>query len=446
MAERMDELELAAHPASVSQARRMVRAVVMDSARPELSDDAELLTSEVVTNALVHAGGLIRIAAKALRAGVRVEVVDGSPHSPIVRHYGELAGTGRGVQLLDLLARWGVEHRPGGKAVWFELGETRGRDATALAPDHVAVGVTPGRRPVDEVGVTLLHMPLLLHAAWQVHAESFLREFLLARLDEGDAEQVMAEHAAASDALALLKAQIPVPDLGEDPAAVMAGATGSKVSAPSVTLRVPGGSVANFALLDRMLDAALELAEPGGFLTPPMQPELRAMRRWICAEVAEQADGRAPQVWELRTSDLDAPRRLPMVWDASKIEAATTAVIVADDTNLILAASRPALALLGYSEGELVGRRLLAIVPERFHQAHLAGFSMHLLSGRGPLIGVPVTVPAVRADGSEVSVELTVRRMSSETGRPVFVAEMRAGQGSGGHPTKDPISRRAVDE
>ena len=49
------------------------------------------------------------ISARVVETGVRVEVADGSPHSPIVREYGELAGTGRGVRLLDLLARWGVD-------------------------------------------------------------------------------------------------------------------------------------------------------------------------------------------------------------------------------------------------------------------------------------------------------------------------------------------------
>ena len=99
-------------------------------------------------------------------------------------------------------------------------------------------------------------------------------------------------------------------------------------------------------------------------------------------------------------------------------------MLVADDTNLILAANPAALSLLGYPEGDLVGRRLIAIIPERFHQAHLAGFTMHLLSGRGPLLGVTVAVPAVRHDGSELDVELTVRRRATATGRPLFVAEL----------------------
>ena len=401
----------------------MVRRVVRGSASPELEGDAELLTSEVVTNALVHAGAPIHITARAVGAGVRVEVADGSPHSPIVRHYGELAGTGRGLRLLDLLARWGVQETLTGKAVWFELGETRSSSAAAgrVPSSTGALAVPPGRDPVE---VTLLHVPLLLHAAWQLHAESFLREYLLTQLDESDAAAAVVAHADASDALALLKLHIPAPDLGKDPALVMAGATGPKVSAPSLTLVVPRASIPHFKLLDDMLDAALDLAEDGGFLTPTIQPEMRALRRWLCSAVEEQSRGEAPRPWSLTSQDLDAPRRAPVEWDDSEVADSSSAFLVADDTNLILTANPPALRLLGYAEEDLVGRRLVAIIPERFHQAHLAGFTMHLLSGRGPLLGVPVAVPAVREDGSEVTVELTVRRHATASGRPVFVAEL----------------------
>ena len=49
---------------------------------------------------------------------------------------------------------------------------------------------------------------------------------------------------------------------------------------------------------------------------------------------------------------------------------------------------------------------------------------MHLLSGRNALIGVPVRMPAVREDGSELLVELAVRRRPSPSGRALFVAEL----------------------
>ncbi|QIK65175.1 PAS domain S-box protein [Nocardioides sp. HDW12B] len=425
-------IELPAHPSSVSRARQLVRDVVALSASPELSADAELLTSEVVTNALVHAGGPIGLTARHMRDGVRIEVSDGSPHSPIVREYGELAGTGRGLRLLDLLARWGVEESPTGKTVWFELGETRGRGATTVAPDHASAGSDDAPREADPfVDVTLLDVPLLLHAAWQMHAETFLREYLLVRLDQTDDPDdisadgaVIVAHAAASDALALLAEGIPAPDLGDDPATLMDHATGSRVLAPRVTLRVPRESLSNFGLLDEMLDAGLALADEGGFLTPVIQPEMRAMRRWLCASVAEQARGEEPRAWALSSSDLDAPLRAPMAWDEHDLLGTGPATIVADDTNRILAASPGALDLLGYPEGELVGRRLIAIIPERFQQAHLAGFTMHLLSGRRTLLDVPVRVPAVREDGSELLIELTVRRRPSPSGRALFVAEL----------------------
>ncbi len=432
MAAHEQEVELPAHPSSVSRARQLVREIVALSASPELSADAELLTSEVVTNALVHAGGTITLRARQLRRGVRVEVSDSSPHSPIVREYGELAGTGRGLRLLDLLARWGVEATSTGKTVWFELGETRGRGAAPVAPDHASAGLddTP-RGGAPFVDVTLLDVPLLLHAAWQVHAETFLREYLLVQLDRtGDADDisadgaVLAAHAAARDALALLAESIPAPELGGDPTTLMDEATGSRVRAPRVTLRVPRDSLASFRLLGELLDAGLALAEEGGFLTPAIQPEMRAMRRWLCASVAEQARGEAPRSWSLSSDDLDAPHRAPMAWDERDLVGTGPSTIVADDTNRILAASPAALTLLGYPEGELVGQRLIAIIPDRYQQAHLGGFTMHLLSGRSTLIDTTVRVPAVRKDGSELLVELTVRRRPSPSGRALFVAEL----------------------
>ncbi len=417
-------IDLPAHPSSVALARHLVRDVVRASGSPELSGDAELLTSEVVTNALVHAGAPIRITARVVGSGVRVDVADGSPHSPIVREYGELAGTGRGLRLLDLLARWGVEETVSGKAVWFELGQTRSTGAPVHGPDHSYAGPTGAAPGPDQVEVTLLQVPLLLHAAWQMHAESFLREYLLTQLNDSDDAAAIVAHADASDALALLKEHIPAPELGNDPARLMEHATGARVSADRLAFRVPRSSVPHFTLLNDMLDTALVIAEAGGFLTPTIQPELRALRRWLCSAVEEQARGGDPRPWSLTSQDFDAPGRVPTDWDAGDVEQSGSAVLVADDTNLILAANAAALSLLGYPEGDLVGRRLIAIIPERFHQAHLAGFTMHLISGRGPLLGVTVAVPAVRYDGSELDVELTVRRRATATGRPLFVAEL----------------------
>jgi PAS domain S-box-containing protein len=100
-------------------------------------------------------------------------------------------------------------------------------------------------------------------------------------------------------------------------------------------------------------------------------------------------------------------------------------VIAADDSSAMIAVSPAAVRLLGYtSAAQLVGRRLITIIPERFRQAHLAGFTFHLLNGRGALLDVPVAVPVLRQDNTEMLVQMTVRVEHAPDGRPVFVADL----------------------
>jgi PAS domain S-box-containing protein len=88
--------------------------------------------------------------------------------------------------------------------------------------------------------------------------------------------------------------------------------------------------------------------------------------------------------------------------------------------------SRRACDLLGYSDPErLLGRRLVAIIPPRYHQAHLAGFTLHLLNGRSPLLGRTVNVPVLRGDGTEMASDLVVATHQLPDGRHFFIAQMR---------------------
>lgn len=116
-------------PRSVAAARRFVTSrLVAWGHDPAVTDTAALLVSELVTNALLHARSAVVVAvAHAERDGegrVRVEVTDTSPVRPRQRHNSLVSGTGRGLLLVDRLARgWGTDQRETGKAVWFELGE-----------------------------------------------------------------------------------------------------------------------------------------------------------------------------------------------------------------------------------------------------------------------------------------------------------------------------------
>jgi PAS domain S-box-containing protein len=90
----------------------------------------------------------------------------------------------------------------------------------------------------------------------------------------------------------------------------------------------------------------------------------------------------------------------------------------------VVAVSPATLALLGFQDAdELVGRRVITIIPPRFRQAHIAGTTLHVVNGRSPLLGVRVTVPVLLADGSERMVELLIEPRRQATGRKVFIAE-----------------------
>jgi PAS domain S-box-containing protein len=428
---RVDDLNnrlLQAHPSSVAMARKVVRDVLTAAHREDLVDTAQLLVSEVVTNALVHAGTPIDFHASVGDVGLRVEVSDGSTQAPAPRRYAAMADTGRGLRLVQQLVRdWGVQARPNGKTVWFELDSGNHLDEIPAlpTPDAVDAGFTPGSSGEDLVEVVLLNLPLLLHAAWQEHAEGLLREYLLVSLDADDPMEAVETHAAASDAISRLQAHIPEPDLGEDPEELMAQAVEPGVSSRQEVLPVPRTSVPHFMVLDEVMDSALALADSGSFLTPPIQPELRELRRWLCREVSGQANGEPPTSWSPDPDAAPAIELQPASWKDEVAISQGQALIVADDTDQIVVVSRHACELLGYQEpDQLQGRRLTAIIPARYHQAHLAGFTLHLTNGRSPLLGRTVVVPVVRGDGTEIAVELLVESRRLPSGRHAFVARL----------------------
>jgi len=86
------------------------------------------------------------------------------------------------------------------------------------------------------------------------------------------------------------------------------------------------------------------------------------------------------------------------------------AVVAADTTNTVVYVNTAAESLLGWSAQELIGQPLTAIMPERFRAQHVAGFDRFLRSGEATVMGVPLRVPALRPDGSEIAIELVVSR------------------------------------
>ncbi len=417
---------LPAQATSASEARGLVRRLLGDVGRDDLGEPAALLVSEVVTNALLHAGTPVDLRLSYDHGSLLAEVGDGTPHLPSMRRYGSSSGTGRGLRLLDQMAdEWGVNAREGGKTVWFRLSAAdKGVDSMEDAG--------PGRAGKGNNGVHAGHldielhnMPLLLHAAWQEYAETLLREFLLLTIGTDDGDASLQVHARATAAIAVLEEHVPRVDVAFEAEQLMQDATEPLVSVAVVHLPMDAVAAHDFDILDRAIERAIGLAGAGLLLTPPSQPEIQEFRRWVCSQVRDQAAGRPPSQWSMEREPPAEPH-LRLVWDATPVTDAATGRIAADEANRIVAISRTALELLGYAEpAELIGCRIAAIVPDRFRQAHVAGFTMFLHTGRRPLIGVPVTVPALRKDSSEVEIELLVSVEHAAKGKRVFVADLR---------------------
>jgi anti-sigma regulatory factor (Ser/Thr protein kinase) len=130
-------LTIQARPEMVGAARSFV-AKALGGADPA-TDVAVLLTSEIVTNAVLHsksrrAGGTVTITAVETGGGVRIEVADeGSERSvPEVKGHGCVSG-GHGLLLVQTLAnQWGYIRDDFGTTVWFWLVRGRGYDSRDL--------------------------------------------------------------------------------------------------------------------------------------------------------------------------------------------------------------------------------------------------------------------------------------------------------------------------
>lgn len=116
-----------ADQAHVVDARRFVGKLLSQWGLERVADTAVLLTSEVVSNAVIHAGPHLMGAGLAVlvrsNSGmVRVEVSDGSTVIPVFVDAPPEALSGRGLLLLDALATsWGSTPNRVGKSVWFEI-------------------------------------------------------------------------------------------------------------------------------------------------------------------------------------------------------------------------------------------------------------------------------------------------------------------------------------
>jgi serine phosphatase RsbU (regulator of sigma subunit)/anti-sigma regulatory factor (Ser/Thr protein kinase) len=172
-------LHLRADRHAPSTVRTAVRQVLAEAALSEMADDVMLLATELVTNAVLHAGTDLDVTIDVDSARVHVAVADGHrgevPTLDTADGQRPLLSHGRGLVLVDHIAtRWGVVHHGAGKTVWFEVfradvvvDEFHGVDAlgpgvpasngstTALAAAALASATSDGAAVVTGDGVAI---------------------------------------------------------------------------------------------------------------------------------------------------------------------------------------------------------------------------------------------------------------------------------------------------
>jgi len=282
-------------PGSAGQARRTARSALSEwGCGSPLVDSVQVVVSELVTNAVLHAGGALSVAYVLSDDAVRVEVGDRSPLLPARSGYGEGASTGRGLGLVASIARrWDVEPQEAGKLVWAEVPLVAG---SAVATDPPPAAVVP-TEPGAGVLVCWMRVPVDLYQALQEQNDAVQREvdLLLIGGDDGLNSPVPPE-------LLRLCQQLRT-RFGRSTSAYranVAAAARQRQATVDLEAHMPAGSTEAARAYVELFERIEAFARDGHLLVQPSTPEVAGIRRWFAEEMAAQLNGAVPTPFPAR--------------------------------------------------------------------------------------------------------------------------------------------------
>jgi len=289
-------LVLDPHPASAAAARRWISEQLRLLGHAELVDCAELATSELVTNAVLHARTPVTVILEPSEDRWRVAIADLSPAmaTPVRQATGQVRSSGRGLHILSSIShRWGIEDEPPGKRIWFE---PVADDARSSAPAATAPAPRDPRSRPDRRRVELRQAPVsLLRQARQriadLHREMLLVSFAMLE------DPPSGSHAdVATRLVELAQAVEPIiTELLRDqilPARLVA--TGADLAHLTCPFPPAGVDVSSWPDL---LDEADDYCRSERLLTLAASRREAMARRWLLTEVARQSSGQPPVTW-----------------------------------------------------------------------------------------------------------------------------------------------------
>ena len=310
-------MRLAADPASVAGARRFVVDGLSAWGEGRFVEAAELVASELTTNAALHAGAeFMYVTLECGTTGVILSVEDDGPLGVDVvqarthpredaADWSELDATGRGLAIVAMVAeRWGVDETERGKQVWAELA-----DPDAVAPSSPERRTSPSAHvpamedlPPGWVTVRLAQCPVGLSLQQDRHLDELVRELQLLSVDHGSVHS-----AALADEIRGLLVSPTHARLTGRRAAERAREEGREVV--DVEMAMPREFSSLVEQLQVVVARADQLCRDGQLLTLASTPDVQELRAWMTHEIVAQATlGAKPTPWaKWRAATAHAP-------------------------------------------------------------------------------------------------------------------------------------------
>ncbi len=424
---------------SAGEARQLLRGALAEADRTRWFDDGALALTEVVTNAVLHAHTSVHVRLEVSTDALRVEVQDANPYLPRQRPHDERATVGRGMGLVAAVTdSCGVRSvGGGGKVVWFCVGDSPAKKAAEDV--HAVWDVDEWDEPAPPQALThpvvLEDIPALLWLAALQHHDTLLRELVLyvAEHDDVHVDLTRADLARQLISEPVIRAVEEAQREGTALPALPADHPAPLPPMPrhlTLTLAVQETIGPVYAALQHALDEAERLAAAGRLLARPGLPEIVAVRNWAHEQVLGQLSGQPSSPWpgtaQRHFETVARAEARDGWWDDALIAESEHGVVAADDANCIVAVSRSLADLLGWNVEDLVGRRVVTLIPLRLREAHVAGFTRHLTTGESHVLGVPLVLPVLRADGTELLCRFLIERAPQRSRRSVYVAWISA--------------------
>jgi len=290
---------LAPGPRGATQARRWVSGVCEEIGRSDLVENAALVMSEVVTNAILHGRPPVTVRLRGTRDHPRVEVRDASPDPPTAPQVEiepefqlEVATFGRGLSIVASSSlAWGAERDGEGKMVWFEpAAEARETPSEGVFQGFDDDLDEPSFEGDHSIVVHLLDVPTGALQQTLAHGAELRRELRLLAVAHQDTYPVASDLSTFFSALARdFQWQMGGEALRE--------ALVARRSRLDLDVKATADTGARFARLIELYELADAFCRNERLLTLARSPEQVEFQTWMFEEFVRQAAGEEPLPW-----------------------------------------------------------------------------------------------------------------------------------------------------